>query len=291
MVWLIGCGGMLGTGAAQKLEDAGIDFVGTDREVDITDFDALDAFRQTQKEKITFIINCAAYTAVDKAEDEPALAEKINADGPRMIARVAKRAGARLIHISTDYVFDGAATAPYAEDAPLAPIGVYGRTKAAGEAAVQAETDAFYILRTAWLYGDAGRNFVSTMIQAMNTRDSLKVVADQYGTPTYTADLAAVIIALIRRAGEGAALPSGIYHVTGLGETNWYEFAKEIQRQAGARGLITHECAIHPCTTAEYPTKAKRPAYSVLCKDKIQTLLGIQLRRWQESLAVFLASK
>ena len=291
MVWLIGCGGMLGTEAAQKLADAGIDFVGTDREVDITDFDALDAFRQTQKEKITFIINCAAYTAVDKAEDEPALAEKINADGPRMIARVAKRAGARLIHISTDYVFDGAATAPYAEDAPLAPIGVYGRTKAAGEAAVQAETNAFYILRTAWLYGDAGRNFVSTMIQAMNTRDSLKVVADQYGTPTYAADLAAVIIALIRRAGEGAALPAGIYHVTGLGETNWYEFAKEIQRQAGARGLITHECAIHPCTTAEYPTKAKRPAYSVLCKDKIQTLLGIQLRRWQESLAVFLASK
>ena len=291
MVWLIGCGGMLGTEAAQKLADAGIDFVGTDREVDITDFDALDAFRQTQKEKITFIINCAAYTAVDKAEDEPALAEKINADGPRMIARVAKRAGARLIHISTDYVFDGAATAPYAEDAPLAPIGVYGRTKAAGEAAVQAETNAFYILRTAWLYGDAGRNFVSAMIQAMNTRDSLKVVADQYGTPTYAADLAAVIIALIRRAGEGAALPAGIYHVTGLGETNWYEFAKEIQRQAGARGLITHECAIHPCTTAEYPTKAKRPAYSVLCKDKIQTLLGIQLRRWQESLAVFLASK
>ena len=291
MVWLIGCGGMLGTEAAQKLADAGVDFVGTDREVDITDFDALDAFRQTQKEKITFIINCAAYTAVDKAEDEPALAEKINADGPRMIARVAKRAGARLIHISTDYVFDGAATAPYAEDAPLAPIGVYGRTKAAGEAAVQAETNAFYILRTAWLYGDAGRNFVSTMIQAMNTRDSLKVVADQYGTPTYAADLAAVIIALIRRAGEGAALPAGIYHVTGLGETNWYEFAKEIQRQAGARGLITHECAIHPCTTAEYPTKAKRPAYSVLCKDKIQTLLGIQLRRWQESLAVFLASK
>ncbi len=278
---------MLGTEVAQQLADAGMDFVGTDREVDITDFAALDAFLRARKEKITFIINRAAYTAVDKAEDEPRLAEKINADGPRMIARVAQRAGAAVIHISTDYVFDGSGKAPYTEDAPLSPIGVYGKTKAAGEEAIQAETDAFYILRTAWLYGAAGRNFVCTMIQAMNARDTLNVVSDQYGTPTYAVDLAAVIVALIRRADEGAALPSGIYHFTGLGETNWYEFAKEIQRQAGARGLLTHECAIHPCTTAEYPTKARRPAYSVLCKDKIQSALGIRIPAWQERLSAF----
>lgn len=304
MLWVIGCNGMLGTELCRELTEKNIDFTGTDRNVDITSEASLVAFAKqcaADGKAVTAIVNCAAYTAVDKAESEPDFAARLNAQGPRNIARVAKALGVPLVHISTDYVFDGTASTPRTESDAVSPLGVYGATKAEGEKAVMAETDAFYILRTAWLYGWAGKNFVYTMIRAMNSRESVKVVADQRGTPTFCGTLCSVIIAILERAGatgsaatdtgSAAAVPYGIYHVTDEGETTWYDFTREIKAQGEKGGLVTNTaCAVHSCTTAEYPTPAKRPAYSVLSKAKIQNALNITLPQWQDSLSVFLQS-
>ncbi|MCR4821368.1 MAG: dTDP-4-dehydrorhamnose reductase [Treponema sp.] len=215
------------------------------------------------------------------------LAKKLNEDGPKNIANLARQIGAKVIHISTDYVFDGTGSSPYSEDMPIAPIGVYGKTKAAGEEALGQNLDEYYILRTAWLYGWAGKNFVYTMIRAMNSRDSVKVVNDQKGTPTFAGDLASIIIKIIQKGN----VPYGTYHCTDLGETTWWDFTNEIKKQGIEAGLVTNkDCVVNPCTTAEYPTPARRPAYSVLSKDKIQKALGISLPHWQESLRVFLQS-
>ena len=294
MVWVIGGNGMLGTQLCRNLSEKKIDFVSTDRNVDITNLSELEQFANGKK--INFIVNCAAYTAVDKAESELSLAEKLNAEGPKNIARLAKKIGSKLIHISTDYVFNGTGICkkdgtirPYNEDDPTAPIGVYGLTKEKGEKAVLEETEDFYILRTAWLYGFDGKNFVYTMIRAMNTHESVKVVSDQRGSPTFCVDLANVIIKLIKKDGT---IPYGIYHVTNEGETTWFDFTKEIFAQGTKKGLITNKsCIINPCTTQEYPTPAKRPSYSVLNKKKIEDALGEKLPDWQDSLALFLESK
>lgn len=284
MIWVIGCNGMLGTELCRLLKENKIDFEGTDRSVDITDFSSLEKFAAGKK--FDFIVNCAAYTAVDKAESESSLAEKLNCEGPKNIARLAKKISAKLIHISTDYVFDGTASSPLSEDLPISPIGVYGKTKADGEKAVQEETSEYYILRTAWLYGWDGKNFVYTMIRAMNTHSAVKVVNDQKGTPTFCGDLAEVILKITEKN-----IPYGVYHVTDLGEISWWNFAVEIKKQGIEQGLITNpDCAVNPCTTADYPTPAKRPAYSVLSKKKIQSALGINLPDWKESLRVFMES-
>lgn len=291
MLWLIGCHGMLGTEVARQLTEKNIAFVGTGHEVDITNLTALESFASAQKQKITFIINCSAYTAVDKAESEVELANKINTDGARNIARIAKKLGAKLIHISTDYVFDGTGKVPYTEDMSVAPLGVYGRTKADGEKAIQNELAEYYILRTAWLYGWAGKNFVYTMIKAMNTHPSVKVVNDQKGSPTFTLDLAQIIIKIIEQNKNEKPVPFGIYHVTDLGVITWYEFVLEIKKQAVKLGLITNaDCVVNPCTTQDYPTPAKRPSYSVLSKQKIQNALNMQVPDWKESLKLFLSS-
>ena len=285
MIWLIGCRGMLGTEVARQLDERKIDFVGTDREVDFTDEKSTAEF--VEGKKIDFIINCAAYTAVDKAESDFEMAQKLNVEGPKNIARLAKKIGAVLIHISTDYVFDGSGDTPRTEDMDIAPLGVYGVTKADGEKAVAENTDQYFILRTAWLYGWAGKNFVYTMIRDMNTHDSVKVVNDQKGSPTFAGDLADVIVRIV----EGAKLEYGIYHCTDLGEITWWEFTKEIKRQGIDAGLISNRgCEVNPCTSDEYPTPAKRPAYSVLSKDKIQNALGLKLPMWDESLRRFLSS-
>ena len=289
MIWLIGCNGMLGNEIARQLKENKIDYVGTDREVDFTDFGALEAF--VNGKTISHIINCAAYTAVDKAESEPDFAQKLNETGPKNLSLLANKIGATLIHISTDYVFDGTGDTPRTEDMPTAPIGVYGVTKRDGELAVIGTAKKYYILRTAWLYGWAGKNFVYTMIRAMNTHDSVKVVNDQKGTPTFAGDLAGVIIKLIQN-GEGN-VPFGIYHCTDLGEITWWDFTNEIKKQGIETGWINETgraCAVNPCSTDEYPTPAKRPAYSVLSKEKIQKALGITLPDWKESLSVFLKS-
>ena len=193
-----------------------------------------------------------------------------------------------MIHISTDYVFDGTGTSPYTEDMPIAPIGVYGKTKAAGEAAVRQNLKKYYIIRTAWLYGWAGKNFVYTMIRTMNTHDSVKVVNDQKGSPTFAGDLADVILKLINKK----TVPYGTYHCTDLGEITWWDFTNEIKKQGIEAGLITNKnCVVNSCATSEYPTPAKRPAYSVLCKDKIQKALEISLPDWKQSLKKFLDSE
>lgn len=287
MVWVIGSGGMLGTEVCRQLDDSGIQYVKSGLDVDITDIGALRAF--ASRWSVDWIVNCAAYTAVDKAESEAELCKKVNEDGVANIALVAQECGAALIHISTDYVFDGTGNIPYTEDMRLAPIGVYGKTKAAGEAAVIKNTKKFYILRTAWLYGWAGKNFVYTMIRAMNSRESLKVVNDQRGTPTFAGDLASLILKIMDKKIE-----YGIYHCTDLGETTWWEFASEIQKQGILAGWINEKgknCTVNPCSTEDYPTPAKRPAYSVLSKEKIQNALGLTLPQWQESLKVFLNSE
>lgn len=287
MVWVIGSGGMLGTEVCRQLDNSGIQYVKSGLDVDITDIGALRAF--ASRWSVDWIINCAAYTAVDKAESEAELCKKVNEDGVANIALVAQECGAALIHISTDYVFDGTGNIPYTEDMRLAPIGVYGKTKAAGEAAVIKNTKKFYILRTAWLYGWAGKNFVYTMIRAMNSRESLKVVNDQRGTPTFAGDLASLILKIMDKKIE-----YGIYHCTNLGETTWWEFACEIQKQGILAGRINEKgknSTVNPCSTEDYPTPAKRPAYSVLSKEKIQNALGLTLPQWQESLKVFLNSE
>lgn len=286
MIWLIGNKGMLGSEIARQLTENKIDFVGTDIDVDITSYDALSTFAKNKS--IKWIINCAAYTAVDLAESNVELATKLNATAPGNIAKVAKEIDATVIHISTDYVFDGTGDSPRTEDMEIAPIGVYGITKADGEKSVSENAEKYYILRTAWLYGWAGKNFVYTMLRAMNKNPAVKVVADQKGTPTFAGDLAHVILKIISKENP---IPYGIYHVTDLGETTWWDFTKEIKNQGIDTGYLQNkDCVVNSCTTEEYPTPAKRPAYSVLSKDKIQQALGITLPQWQESLSVFLKS-
>ena len=291
MIWLIGCKGMLGTEVSNQLDKNNFSWIGTDREVDITNYESLEDFankNSSSDNKINWIINCAAYTAVDKAEEDVEMAQKLNAFGPNNIATLCKNIGAKMIHISTDYVFDGTASEPYTEEIPYKPLGVYGVTKAEGEKEVLSILpENSYILRTAWLYGYYGKNFVFTMINLMNTKDKISVVNDQFGTPTNAQNLANVICTLINNSAS-ENIPSGVYHCTDLGQTNWYEFAKEIHHFGIKYGKITGNCVVNPCTTEEYPVKAKRPAYSVLSKDKLMKNLSISLPEWKQNLEEFI---
>jgi len=281
VIWLIGNKGMLGTQADLGLSAAGIEHVGSDRELSILDSGAMEAF--VRGKKLSWIVNCAAYTAVEKAEDEVELCTRLNAEGPGNVARLANAIGAGILHISTDYVFDGSGSRPYREDDPVAPIGVYGRSKAEGEAAVRAVCPHNVILRTAWLYGEHGGNFVYTMLRLMKTKERIGVVADQRGTPTWALDLAAAIAAII-----SASTPRyGTYHYTNEGETSWHEFALEIQRLGRTYGILDHDCVMNPLTTAQFPTKVRRPAYSVLSKDAIKAAFGMAIPEWRTSLESF----
>ena len=286
MVWLIGCKGMLGTEIARQLKNSNIDYIGTDIDVDITKLEVLEDFAN-KNPKIDWIINCSAYTAVDKAEDDKDIANLLNNIGPKNISSVAEKINAKMIHISTDYVFDGTGNIPYTEDMDVKPIGVYGQTKADGEKSVIDSGCEYYIFRTAWLYGYDGKNFVYTMLKLMESKQELSVVSDQKGTPTFAGDLANCVIKTITSKNQ---IPCGIYHCTDLGEITWYDFACEIYKQGKATGKLSNECKINPCSTDEFPTKAKRPAYSVLSKEKIQQALGITLPMWNESLNVFMNS-
>jgi dTDP-4-dehydrorhamnose reductase len=290
MIWLIGKKGMLGSELSLVLENRGLAYTGTDRELDITDAASLAAFmeQQAHKEPVSWIINCAAYTAVDKAEDDADLCRRINTDGPANIARIAKNSGAKLLHISTDYVFNGSGTRPYREDDPTDPIGVYGLTKRDGEIKVFENNNASYIIRTAWLYGKYGNNFVHTMLRLMQERDTVSVVDDQRGSPTWAYDLSNVIADLIIAASNGNTAPYGTYHFTNEGNITWFEFAREIYAQGRNLGILTKNCAVQPCTSAEFPAKVTRPAYSVLDKGKIKSVLGITIPEWNISLEEFL---
>ena len=277
---------MLGTELSLLLEKSGLPFTGTDREVDITDYAALKGF--AEKQPFTWIVNCAAYTAVDKAEDDSENCRQLNTIGAGNIARAAREAGAKVIHISTDYVFDGSVSRPYTEEDTTRPTGVYGLTKRDGEMKVLEGNVSSYIIRTAWLYGKHGSNFVQTMIHLMNERDEVKVVNDQRGSPTWANDLASVIIAIIVAVKNDKTVPFGIYHYTDEGDITWFEFAKEIYRQGRELGRIAKDCVVNPCTSADYPSKLTRPAYSVLDTTRIKRTLGIKIPVWNESLRRFL---
>ena len=262
----------------------GVDLAGSDLpELDIANRAALKA--RVAAERPEFVVNAAAYTAVDKAESEPGIAERVNVEGARHVAQAARETGARVIHLSTDFVFDGAKGAPYTPADTPAPLGVYGRTKLDGETAVHEASDGdAIILRTAWLYSRFGHNFVGTMLRLMAEREELSVVADQRGTPTWAGSLAAVIWAAVDRD-----LPGGIYHWTDGGEATWFGFAEAIYREGRRVGLLQKDVAVRPITAAEYPTPARRPAYSVLDCSATEAALGVEQRPWTERLHQMLA--
>jgi len=232
------------------------------------------------QEKPTFVINCAAYTAVDKAEDEVDLSRKINRDGAENIAKLCAKFDATLLQISTDFIFEGNVPSLLAESAPTVPISIYGLTKLEGEKAVEAVLEKYYIIRTAWLYSEFGGNFMKTMLRLGTERDSLSVIADQIGSPTYGVDLASVLLDII--ASEKKAY--GIYHYSNEGAISWYDFAKAILE------LRSLDVIINPLKTSEYPTKATRPAFSVMDKTKIKTTFGIKVPYWRDSLKIALSN-
>ena len=243
-------------------------------ELDITDKDAVMAF--TKENNVEIIVNCAAYTNVDKAEDDEATAMLINATAVKNLAEAMKAVDGTLFHISTDYVFGAEGNTPRTEDMPTNPLGVYGRTKLLGEQAI-AEVGAKAItIRTAWLYSEFGNNFLKTMLRLTAEKESLNVVFDQVGSPTYAGDLALAIFSIIE--GGVYAGNEGVYHFSNEGVCSWYDFATEIAAAAG------HECVVMPCHSNEFPSKVTRPPFSVLDKTKIKTTFGIEIPHWRDSM-------
>ncbi|MBQ7633655.1 MAG: dTDP-4-dehydrorhamnose reductase [Alphaproteobacteria bacterium] len=266
MLLITGSKGQLGTELSKLLPEA----LQTDvNELDITDEAAVKAY--VKANDISTIINCAAYTAVDRAEEDETAAIKINIDGPRNLAK----SGAKLLHISTDYVFDGFGHKPYRPEDVAHPLSVYGRTKLAGEQEVLQYAKEAVVIRTAWLYSPYGNNFVKTMRRLGVERESLNVVADQIGTPTYAVDLAETIVLILPQINEEN---KGIYHFTNEGVCSWYDFARKIME------LSELKCNVNPISSAEYPTKAFRPFYSVLDKSKIKQTFGVEIEHWEEGL-------
>ena len=226
------------------------------------------------------VVNAAAYTAVDRAESEPAAAARANCDGPEQLARWCSRAGVPLIHVSTDYVFDGAKGAPYVEDDPTNPTGVYGRSKRDGENAVLASGGLSVVVRTSWVYAATGKNFVLSMLAAARQRPALRVVADQIGCPTAAPDLAQALLAIAQRLRDDAKpAPGGLYHAAGTGSTSWHGLAVEALR------LARLGTPVEPIATADWPTPARRPADSRLDCGKLETVFGLRLPPWPQSLA------
>ncbi len=274
-ILITGCNGQLGNEmrdyvVAHSSQLATHNYYYTDvAELDITDLSAVQTF--VQEHQIEVIVNCAAYTNVDKAEDDEATAYLINAKAVENLGK----SGARVIHVSTDYVFDGTAHRPYTEEQIACPNTAYGRTKRAGEELLLVVCPEAIIIRTAWLYSAYGNNFVKTMIRLGNERDNLNVVFDQIGTPTYAADLAAAIFSFL----QAPEWHAGIYHFSNEGVCSWYDFTCEIHRQAG----IT--CNVQPILSADYPSKTPRPHYSVLDKTKLKQTLGVTIPHWTEALS------
>ena len=273
-ILVTGCNGQLGS-EMQLLEKENPQhtFFNTDvEELDITDQDAIEKF--VAYNGIDGIVNCAAYTAVDKAEANEELCTRLNAEAPAYLAAAVGRRGGWMIQISTDYVFDGTKHTPYTEDDDTCPNSVYGKTKLVGELNVQKLCENSMIIRTAWLYSTFGNNFVKTMIRLGKGKPELGVIFDQIGTPTYARDLAVAIFAAVNKG-----IVPGVYHFSNEGVISWYDFTKAIHRIAGI-----NTCHVRPLHTAEYPTPAKRPHYSVLDKTKIKNTFGIEVPYWEESL-------
>ncbi|MEX6509168.1 dTDP-4-dehydrorhamnose reductase [Jiella sp. M17.18] len=283
-ILLAGAKGQLGIEVERAVREAGISLAAFDRSsLDITDRAAVMAVVRASGARV--VVNAAAYTAVDKAESEREAAFAVNRDGAAHLAEAAADAGAAIIHVSTDYVFDGSKTGAYGEDDAVAPLGVYGESKLAGEAAVHRLCGEHVILRTAWVYSRHGQNFVKTMLRLARERDALRIVADQKGSPTAAGDIADAIVAIARLHLAGA-MPTGgfgTFHAAGGGVTSWCDFAREIFRLS--KPFLPRVPTVTPITTADYPTPARRPANSQLDCAKLKAVHGIALRPWQAALA------
>ncbi len=265
-ILITGANGQLGKELAKRLKNAVLADV---EELDITDFDAVSKF--VKEHAINVIVNAAAYTAVDAAEDDDVAAYKVNVLGPENLAKT----GCKIVHISTDYVFDGKGYKPYQPSDEAKPLSVYGRTKLAGEQAVLKNAKEAVILRTAWLYSAHGKNFVKTMLRLGAEKEQIGVVSDQIGTPTYAGDLADAIVQILPQIN---AKTKGVYHFTNEGVCSWYDFATAIMLEAGLK------CKVEPLPSSAYPTKAVRPFYSVLDKTSLKEQFGLKIPYWRESL-------
>lgn len=274
-VLVTGVKGQLGHDVMDELSKRGIDSIGVDiDEMDITD--ALSVDKVLKQANPDAVIHCAAYTAVDAAEDNVDLCRKVNADGTQNIANICKELDCKMVYISTDYVFDGEGTRPWEPDDERHPLNVYGQTKYEGELAVENTLEKYFIVRIAWVFGVNGKNFIKAVLNKAKTTDMLTVVEDQFGSPTYTYDLARLLVDMVETD------KYGFYHATNEGICNWYEFACEIFRQAGVKATVI------PVSSSEYPAKAKRPSNSRMSKEKL-TLNGFEkLPSWQDALKRYL---
>lgn len=279
-ILVTGSNGQLGNEIRVLAKNYDFQFTFTDiDELDITDINAIDAL--FQKNGFDYVINCAAYTNVNKAESDEDVALLINAQAPANLANIAQKHNAKFIHISTDYVFDGNNHQPYTEDDAVCPQSAYGRTKLEGERLAFSENDGTIIIRTAWLYSSFGNNFVKTMMKFGTEKDSLNVVFDQIGSPTYAADLAKAILTIIEKIEKKEKkFIAGIYHFTNEGVCSWFDFTKEIH------AIANISCKVLPIETKDFPSPAKRPFYSVLNKRKIKETYDIEIPYWKESLAI-----
>ncbi len=278
-ILITGCNGQLGNElrlAIEESNDPNTYYYTDVAELDITDKQAVENYFRDNH--IQVVVNCAAYTNVDSAEDNPEITDQINHIAVLNLAKACAQNSAMLIHISTDYVFDGTDNTPYTESAPTHPLGVYGVTKLKGEEAVVRSGCQYIILRTSWLYSAFGKNFVKTMQRLTSEKETVTVVFDQAGTPTYAPDLANVILAFIKRADTERAIINQTYHFSNEGVCSWYDFSVAINEAFG------HHCTVLPTHSYEYPSKVTRPSYSVLDKTKIKTTLGIQIPHWKSSM-------
>ncbi|MFP1769521.1 dTDP-4-dehydrorhamnose reductase [Lonsdalea quercina] len=281
-ILITGSRGQVGHSLVAQLQGKA-ELLAVDRdELDITDRYAV--MRKVEQFQPDYIINAAAHTAVDKAEDEIAPSYSINRDGPAYLSEAAKGVGAVMLHISTDYVFDGESDETYSEEMPVGPQGIYGKSKLAGEYAVAESADRYLILRTAWVFGEHGNNFVKTMLRLGETRDALSIVGDQVGGPTYAGDIAAALVRMVEFIEAGNTPEWGVYHFSGMPYVSWYEFAQAIFEQAGKTALLASLPTLTSISTSDYPTRAKRPANSRLNCQKIQRQFGIAPSDWQSAL-------
>lgn len=314
MVWIVGSKGMLGWEIAEQLTKLQVPFTGSGSEVNIENYSDIENFvTETERSsylsshtkgdsqkygKVQWIVNCAAFTDVDRAETEEEKAYLVNCKGAKNLALFARNHGCRLVHISTNYVFNGKTKIPYTETSPKDPLNVYGKTKSEAEDVISKTMTQYFIIRTSWLYGFHGRNFVYAMSNLMNDSSSLQVINDQFASPTSCQDLAHFIITLIEKTdnakslfGKNSSPANGIYHYANSGETSLYEFALAIYHYGTKHGKIKNSCTIEPCPASEYQTAAVRPDYAVLDTTKVSKNLKVKIPNWKASLEQFIKSE
>lgn len=282
-ILITGAQGQVGKELVTIANQQGFDVVAAGRnDLDITKLENIESYINVQQADI--VINAAAYTAVDKAEEEQDFAYTINRDGAANLATVCAKKNIPLLHISTDYVFDGTKTIAYSESDEVSPLGIYGISKWQGEEGIRQYCPQHIILRVAWVFGAQGNNFVKTMLRLVKDRDEINVVADQFGGPSPAKDIAETLITLIEQYQKEKNLEWGTYHYCGVDKTNWCDFAKEIFKQAKDKGLIEKEIKVNAITTEQYPTPAKRPSNSMLDCSKIKNTFGIEMPNWKKAL-------